>query len=158
VTTQLPITGKQSCSASGTFSTFSPAPHAFQLPFLAQFEADLTARIAFLREQKALLLEVALLFTEGNSRLLRIMDYLAEAERHTPDPWLRDDIRIAWITCLFAGRGYEVPDVIATYQVLGIHPDKVWPSILARRENIIGRKPEAKKPVQSVPKPLRRAA
>lgn len=69
----------------------------------------------------------------------RVLVYLGVAERKESDPWLRDDIRIAWITTLYASRGNPQPHVDATYRVLGIHPDKVWPAILARREALLGR-------------------
>ena len=55
----------------------------------------------------------------------RVLVRLETAERRESDPWLRDDIRIAWISVLEASRGNPQPHVDATYRVLGIHPDKV---------------------------------
>ena len=67
-----------------------------------------------------------------------ILDYLAWAESAEADVWLRDDIRIAWITVSFAAQGYEQPHVAATYQVLGLHPSKVYAAISERRKSILG--------------------
>ena len=67
-----------------------------------------------------------------------VLAYLEVCEKKEADPWLRDDIRIAWVTVLYASRGNSQPHVDATYQVLGLHPDKVWPAILARREALLG--------------------
>jgi hypothetical protein len=69
----------------------------------------------------------------------RVLARLEAAERKESDVWLRDDIRIAWITTLYASRGNPQPHIDATYRVLGIHPDKVWPAICARRAAILGR-------------------
>jgi hypothetical protein len=71
----------------------------------------------------------------------RVLVRLETAEAKELDPWMRDDIRIAWITTLYASQGNPQPHVDATYRVLGLHPDKVWPAILARREALLG--PEA---------------
>jgi hypothetical protein len=68
----------------------------------------------------------------------RILAQLCLAEVREPDPWLRDDMRIAWITILYASQGNPQPHVDATYRVLGLHPDKVWPAILARRRALLG--------------------
>jgi hypothetical protein len=77
----------------------------------------------------------------------RILDYLVQAEDAETDPWLRDDYRIAWITVRRAARRESIPHVSASYAVLGLHPDKVWPAIVERRKAIFGEQP--KKPVQS---------
>lgn len=90
-----------------------------------------------------------------------ILDYLVSAEANEPDVWLQDDYRIAWITVQRASRGERSPHVSATYAVVGLHPDKVWPAIVARRKALLGAEyykffPTAgqrlppKKPVQSV--------
>lgn len=68
----------------------------------------------------------------------RVLARLEEAERKECDPWARDDIRIAWITVSLAALGRDNAHVVATYQVLGIHPDKVWDSIVARRKAVLG--------------------
>ena len=69
----------------------------------------------------------------------RVLARLEQRERKEIDPWVRDDIRIAWITVLYAARGESQPHVAASYQVLGLHPDKVWPAIVARRKTQLGR-------------------
>lgn len=69
----------------------------------------------------------------------RVLLRLEQAERKESDPWLQDDLRIAWITVLEASRGNSQPHVDATYHVLGIHPDKVWQAILERRAALLGR-------------------
>jgi hypothetical protein len=68
----------------------------------------------------------------------QVLVYLEKCERKESDPWLRDDIRIAWITTLYASRGNPQPHIDATYKVLGIHPDRVWPAICARRAALLG--------------------
>lgn len=92
------------------------------------------------------------LATEG------VLSYLEAAEAAELNPHLCADIRIAWITVLFASRGYKQPHVAATYAVLGLHPDKVWLAIVDRRKKMLGQWYEEfwgessppKKPVQSV--------
>jgi len=68
----------------------------------------------------------------------RVLARLEAAEQKESDLWLRDDIRIAWITVLYASRGNPQPHIDATYKVLGLHPDKVWPAICARRAALLG--------------------
>ena len=70
--------------------------------------------------------------------LARILARLEHAELHEPDPHFQTDYRIAWITVLYAARGELEPHVQATYAVLGLHPDKVWPAIEARRKAMLG--------------------
>ena len=94
----------------------------------------------------------------------RVLAYLEQEEKREIDPWLRDDIRIAWITTHWSQRGvpdwswrrHEAPYVAATYQVLRCHPDEVWPRIVAQRkaklgamyEQVWGEASSPKKPVQ----------
>ena len=102
----------------------------------------------------------------------RILKRLFAAEVRESSPHLQADYRIAWITVLYAAQEISAPQVSASLAVLGLHPDKVWPAILARRRALLGReyplfydaagnwKPEAlddpwcgespRKPVQSV--------
>lgn len=82
----------------------------------------------------------------GSERTERVLAYLEQAEKEEIDPWLREDIRIAWITTLWSHKG--VPDwswhrdsppyVAATYQVLRCRPEEVWPHIVARRKELFG--------------------
>lgn len=67
-----------------------------------------------------------------------ILAYLAQQEALEIDPWMRDDLRISWITVLNASRGDSQPFVDASYRVLGLYPEKVWPAILARRKALLG--------------------
>ena len=96
----------------------------------------------------------------GDSLVRRILLRLGTAEAREVNPHFQDDYRIAWITVLRASRGALHPHVTATYAVLGLHPDKVWPAVLERRrallgpgvfwkENFLAELPP-KKPVQSV--------
>jgi hypothetical protein len=67
----------------------------------------------------------------------RILSRLSQAQAKEPDPWLRDDLEIARLIVAHAARGDAVlctPDVLATYEVLGLHPEKVWPAMQARHK------------------------
>jgi hypothetical protein len=77
-------------------------------------------------------------------RVESVLAYLERAEFKEIDPWVRDDLRIAWITVLLASRGEAIPHITASYRVLGLHPEKVWPAILARRAALLGRAPRKK--------------
>ena len=68
----------------------------------------------------------------------RVLSRLERAEWHEPNPHFQDDYRIAWITVLRASRGERIPHVSATYAVLGLHPEKVWPAIVERRKALLG--------------------
>jgi len=68
----------------------------------------------------------------------RVLCRLELAEAHELDPHLQSDYRIAWITVLFASHGEPMPDVQASYLVLGLHPEKVWPAIVERRKALLG--------------------
>lgn len=76
--------------------------------------------------------------TRPSSWTDRILSRLAAAESHEPNPHIQSDYRIAWITVSLASRGSPQPDVEASYRVLGLHPTKVWPAIVARREALLG--------------------
>src|SRR5882724_10084131 len=67
-----------------------------------------------------------------------VLAQLERAEASEPNPHFQDDYRISWITVLRASCGESIPHVSATYTVLGMHPDKVWPSIVARRRARLG--------------------
>jgi hypothetical protein len=68
----------------------------------------------------------------------RILLRLEQAELCEQKPHFRDDYRIAWITVLKAWRGEPEPHVQATYRVLGVHPNRVWDSLVARRQSLLG--------------------
>ena len=88
----------------------------------------------------------------------RVLSRLEASEIAEPDLHLQTDLRIAWITVLYAARNFPEPDVLASYRVLGLHPEKIWPSIVERRKALLGplyekfwgAPPTARKPVQSV--------
>ena len=102
----------------------------------------------------------------GGTLAERVLSQLKTAEAHESNPHFQDDIRIAWITVLRAWRGEQMPHVSATYAVLGLHPDKVWPAIVARRkwrlgsqyEEFFGVELPPKKPAASVRGKFRAAA
>jgi hypothetical protein len=67
----------------------------------------------------------------------RVLSRLAVATANELDLWLRDDVKIAHRTVLHAAYGDAVlcsPDVLSSYEILGIHPEKVWPAIQARSD------------------------
>jgi hypothetical protein len=71
----------------------------------------------------------------------RVIARLAQAEVLELNPHYRDDLRIARLTVAYAASGKAVlctPHVLASYMVLGLHPEKVWPAILARRQALAG--------------------
>jgi hypothetical protein len=82
---------------------------------------------------------------------------LEQSEKSEVNPHYCDDIRIAWITTLYASRKEPEPHVRATYAVLGVHPDQVFERITARRramlgadyDNFFGEVKSPKKPVRS---------
>lgn len=98
-----------------------------------------------------------------NAQTRRVLDYLWIAENRETDPWLRDDVRQAWICLRFAARGNQNPFVISSYVMYGIHPDKLQARIEARRRAMCGSYyelmfPAPKKPVQSETNPAWRKA
>jgi hypothetical protein len=69
----------------------------------------------------------------------RVLARLIQSEAHEPDVWLRDDYRQAFITLTLALKGNTMPFVVASYEMYGLHPDKVFPAIVARRKANLGR-------------------
>ncbi len=118
-------------------------------------------RFAVGRPISALLLESKALPPKARSvsasRLSeRVVARLAQAEVCESNPHVCDDLRIARLTVAYAASGEAVmcsPDVLASYAVLGLHPEKVWPAILARRKALGSEESSGavrKKPPQSV--------
>jgi hypothetical protein len=68
----------------------------------------------------------------------RVLLRLEEAEKEESNLHLRDDVRIAWVTCLYAERNEPKPHERATLAVLGVLPGEVWPRILANRKAKLG--------------------
>ena len=94
---------------------------------------------------------------EGARLTNSILAYLASCEAGEYNPWVRDDLRISWITVLYASNGNPIPHIEATYRVLGLHPDKVYQAILDRREALLG-PPEKKQPAPVKPKAMEATA
>jgi hypothetical protein len=74
----------------------------------------------------------------GSSLSRRILLRLEAAEAREPNLHFQDDYRIAWLTVLNASRGQSEPHVLATYRVLGLHPDKIFAAIEAKRRAKLG--------------------
>lgn len=71
----------------------------------------------------------------------RVLTRLVQAEVCERDPHICDDLRIARMTVHYAASGEATicgPHVLASYMVLGLHPEKVWPAIEARRKALWG--------------------
>jgi len=75
---------------------------------------------------------------KGKSFANRVLARLIQLEAHEQDVWLREDIRQSFITLSLALKDYEQPFISASYAMYGLHPDKVWPAILARRKMLLG--------------------
>ena len=69
----------------------------------------------------------------------RILDRLWEAEISEEDIWFRQDYRQVFITVSLASKGNTEPFVAASYTLYSLHPDKVWPRILANRKARLGK-------------------
>jgi hypothetical protein len=105
-----------------------------------------------------------LLSAKRNCCADRIRAELIRAEAHESNPHFKDDIRQAFIVVSLAAEGHPQPMVEASYRMFGLHPDKVYPAIVARRRAILGSLydemmqgssfpfefPSRKKPAQSV--------
>jgi hypothetical protein len=63
-----------------------------------------------------------------------VCEYLAWCEANEPNVWLRDDIRIAWLTVLNASEGKPDPWRYSFWMYLGRVPEKVIPELVARAE------------------------
>ena len=84
----------------------------------------------------------------------RVLARLLQAEIHEPLAYFKDDYRIAWLIVHFCRTGEPVectPQVLATYRVLGCHPDQVWPRIIARRQAMLGNSVVVKFPKKPSP-------
>lgn len=76
---------------------------------------------------------------QETSLVRRILARLIELEVSEPNPNFQSDYRISYIAVLYAFREVPNPLVSASYIVLGLHPSKVWPSIVARRKRLLGK-------------------
>jgi hypothetical protein len=93
-----------------------------------------------------LLLELIFLLVSGHALSERVLARLADAERSEPDVWLRDDIRIAWLTVLYCANGKPTPWEWAFNRVVGGQPSKVIPQLVerARKHAMLGLPPKKK--------------
>lgn len=69
----------------------------------------------------------------------RITRYLLLAEDEDLDLHRRTDYREARIVVALAAANDPQPLVTASYRIFGVHPDKVWPHIVADRKAKLGR-------------------
>lgn len=93
-------------------------------------------------DAKALPLEWILDPSKGSSIFDRILARLVQSEAREVEAVYRDDYRISWLTVRFCQTGEAVqctPQVLATYKVLGCHPDQVWFRINAQRVAMLGK-------------------
>jgi hypothetical protein len=73
------------------------------------------------------------------SLVRRVLSRLWQSEVSEVNPHFQADYRIAYIAVLLAARDVPNPVVNASYLVMGIHPSKVWPRIVARRKALLGK-------------------
>lgn len=135
-----PITGKTDIQLPGPFLV---RILLWCLVFVAFPVSVTAASLSFKIEVLGCIPYAALPAERSMTLAERVLLRLEKAEQRESDVWLRDDIRIAWITVLEASRGNSQPHIDATYRVLGLHPDKVWQAILDRRAALLGRLEEA---------------
>lgn len=69
----------------------------------------------------------------------RVLARLIQSEAHEINVHLREDYRQAFMTVTLAAKGNTMPFVVASYQMYGLHPDKVWPKMIDRRNATLGR-------------------
>jgi len=79
------------------------------------------------------------LYPGFHPQLVAVMDYLLWARDSEEDKWFADDYQIAFRTCLNLGKERPYPFATACRETLGLHPDKVWPSIVERRRWLMGK-------------------
>jgi hypothetical protein len=94
-------------------------------------------------ESKALPLEWLLDPDKARSDADHVLAALIQLEAHEPNPHLRDDYREMFIAIRLGLKGDPEPLVSASYRMFGLHPDKVYAAILARRKALLGKEMEA---------------
>jgi hypothetical protein len=127
------------CPSPGAFQNrnqpeVNPGPHQ---PFLVPART-IAAEASPSLESKALPLGWILDPAKGTSPTERILARLIQAETHEANPHFRDDIRQAFITVSFAAKGDTQPFVNASYRMYGLHPDKLYAAIEARKRAQLG--------------------
>lgn len=68
----------------------------------------------------------------------RVLSRLSQFEKAEENVSLRTDIRQASITISLAERGEHEPVIAARYRIRGLHPDAVFPAIMAMRRAKLG--------------------
>lgn len=76
---------------------------------------------------QSLIQELLLLMFRGERQSEAVLAYLAAAEAHEEDVWLRDDIRLSWLTVLRAAAGHSDPWRYSFWTMFGKVPEKVIP-------------------------------
>lgn len=94
-------------------------------------------------DAEALVRELLLLMFRGQRQSEAVLAYLAAAEAREPDVWLRDDIRISWLTVLHAAQGTAQPWEYAFWRYLGRHSSKLIPEFVARADKHAAMEPGA---------------
>jgi hypothetical protein len=93
--------------------------------------------------------------TKDGSLLDRVLGRLIQSEAHEANPHFRDDYRQTFIALSLARDGNPIPFVEASYRMYGLHPDKVYPAIMARRQALLGRDGVlSMAPAKAVPSPV----
>jgi hypothetical protein len=119
-----------SLSDAARFETVAlpPKPSPFALEWLISRKSKTLPEVEKLRREES---------TEFLSE--RIMQRLIRAEAHETNTSLRQDYRQAFICVSLASKGNTEPFLVSSYEVHGLHPDKVWPYILWNRQVLLGR-------------------
>jgi hypothetical protein len=119
-----------SLSDAARFETVAlpPKPSPFALEWLISRKSKTLPEVERLRREES---------TEFLSE--RIMQRLIRAEAHETNTSLRQDYRQAFICVSLASKGNTEPFLVSSYEVHGLHPDKVWPYILWNRQVLLGR-------------------
>jgi hypothetical protein len=89
-------------------------------------------------ESKALPLEWLLGPKNQRCPIDRLLARLVQAEAHEDNLFYKQDYRQAAIVVSLADRGNPEPFVASSYACYGIHPDKLWPKLLAKRRAALG--------------------
>lgn len=76
-------------------------------------------------ESEALSLDLLLLYVLGQTKTIRILEYLAEA-KYSPEnyPAYNEDFHVAWLTVLHAANGYDRPWDFAILEYYGTKSHK----------------------------------
>lgn len=90
-------------------------------------------------ESKDLVLDWLLAPKRKVSFVDRVLARLVQAEAHEPDVWERENYRQSAMVVSLARRGNTEPFTVSSYQMYGVHPDKLHAKIVARRKADLGK-------------------